>query len=94
MSKNKKHKIWLLALGVFRVLGRDLPFDELEALSGISEAANRHFFYKFAPWIAAQSLKYIVLPRTKKDELAHVMNLYRMAGLPGYASSGDYVYVF
>ncbi len=43
-GKNKKHESRLLALGVFRVLGRDLPFDKLEDLSGVSEAANRHFF--------------------------------------------------
>ena len=51
-GKNKKHDIRLLALGVFRVLARDLLFDELEDLIGISEAANRHFFYEFTPWIA------------------------------------------
>jgi hypothetical protein len=91
-GKNKKHYIYLFALGIIRALDRELTFHELEDLSGISEAANRLFFYKFATWIAAQSSKYIVLPRT--DELAHVTNLYIIAGLPGCAGSGGCVHIF
>jgi hypothetical protein len=91
-SKKKKQDILLLALGIFRVLARDLLFDNLEDLTGISEAANHHFFYEFALWIAAQSSEYIVLPRTA-DELAHVMDLwYIIVGLPGCADSADCVH--
>jgi hypothetical protein len=52
-SKNKKHNIWLLALGIFRVLARDFLVDKLEDLTGISEVANHHFFCQFATWIVA-----------------------------------------
>jgi hypothetical protein len=31
-TRTKKYDVWLVALGIFRVLSRDLPFDELEDL--------------------------------------------------------------
>jgi hypothetical protein len=47
-----KHDVHLLALGTFRLIPRDLVFDDLEELNGISATANRGFFFSFLPWLA------------------------------------------
>jgi hypothetical protein len=59
----------------FCMIARDLCFDDLEELNGISSTANRGFFFSFLPWLAGLANAYIVLPRTD-EELLHVSKLY------------------
>jgi hypothetical protein len=40
IGKQKMHDVRLLALGAFRLIARDLVFDALEELNGISSTAN------------------------------------------------------
>jgi hypothetical protein len=92
-GKQKMHDVRLLALGAIRLIARDLVFDALEELNGISSTANRAFFFSFVPWLAGLSSSFIVLPRTV-DELQHVSDLYRIVGLPGCAGSADCVHTY
>ena len=92
-GKTKKHDVRLLALGAFRLIGRDLVFNDLEALNGISATAKRAFFFSFLPWLAGLSTESIVLPRTA-EELKHVSDPYRCIGVPGCAGSDDCVHIF
>jgi hypothetical protein len=88
-----KHDVRLLALGTFCLIARDLVFDDLEELDGISATANPGFFFSFLPWLAGLANTYIVLPRTN-EELLHVSALYQLVGIPGCAGSADCVHVF
>jgi hypothetical protein len=88
-----KHDVRLLALGTFRLIARDLVFDDLEELNGISATANHGFFFSFLPWLTGLANLYIVIPRTDQ-ELQHVSALYRLIGIPGCAGSADCIHVF
>jgi hypothetical protein len=90
-----KHGVRLLALGTFRLIPRDLVFDDLdEELDGISATADRGFFFSFLSWLAGLANTYIVLPRTD-EELLHVSALYQLiGGIPGCAGLADCVHVF
>jgi hypothetical protein len=43
----KSYGVRILALGTLRMLGRDIMFDDLEDLNGISSETNRKFFHGF-----------------------------------------------
>ena len=92
-GKTKKHDVRLLALGAFRLIGRDLVFNDLEALNGIGancQTCILLFFFAVACGIVNES---IVLPRTA-EELKHVSDPYRCIGVPGCVGSGDCVHIF
>lgn len=92
-TKKEKADVRLLALGTFRQIARDLTFDDLEDLNGISKTANRAFFKLFIPWLASLAPEHIKLPMTAQ-EIEHVTNLYRRLGIPGCVGSVDCVHVF
>jgi hypothetical protein len=83
----------LLALGTLRILARDLTFDDLEDMNGISKETNRLFFHNFIGYLATLSNEFIHLPTTDV-ELKHVADFYRQLGLPGCAGSADCVHLF
>jgi hypothetical protein len=60
-GKQKMHDVRLLALSAFCLIARDLVFDDLEELNGISATANRAlFFFSFGvPWLAGLSSSFI-----------------------------------
>jgi hypothetical protein len=92
--RTKKPDVDLLALGSFHMIARDLTFDDLDELNGISATANCACFFSFVPRLAGLSSSFIVIPRTA-DELQHgVLDLYRIVGLPVCTGSADCVRVF
>lgn len=89
----KRYGIRILALGTLRMLGRDIVFDDLEDLNGISSETNRVFFHGFVGSLSARAKEFIKLPETE-EELKHVSGLYEKLGLPGCAGSADCVHLF
>jgi hypothetical protein len=91
----KKHDVCLLALGTFCLIARDLVFDDLEELNGISATANHAFFYSFVPWLAGLANSLIV-SSTKNwwGAGAHISALYRVVGLPRCVGSANCIHVF
>ena len=85
--------VFLPCLRTFCLIVRDLVFEAINELNGISETANCAFFYSFVPWLAGLAKSTIILPRTVK-ELEHVSALYRVVKLPECAGSADCVHVF
>jgi hypothetical protein len=77
------------------LIARDIAFDDLEELNGISATANLAFFYSFvACWLAGLANSSVVLPTTDA-ELEHISTLCRVVGLPvGCTGSACCVHVF
>jgi hypothetical protein len=80
-------------LGYICLIARDIVFDDLEELNGISTTTNRAFFYSFVPWLTGLANSSIVLPRTDED-LEHISALYRVVGLSGCAGSAGCLHFF
>jgi hypothetical protein len=62
-GRTKKHDVCLLTLGTFHLIAKDLVFDDLDELNGISATANCAFFFSFVLWLTGLSSSSIVLPR-------------------------------
>ena len=82
----------LLLLGVLRILGRGLTFDDVAECNGISASANRVFFHKFCKHMAQEYNKHIFPPGTD-DEIKHTTEEYRRLGFPGCVGSCDCVHI-
>jgi hypothetical protein len=82
----------LLVLGMLRVLGSGLPFDEVAELNNISAETNRRFFHKFCSKMAQMYPKWIY-PPTTEAQIQKVMGMYSVRGFPGCIGSVDCVHI-
>ena len=82
----------LLLLGVLRILGRGLTFDDVSEYNGISASANRVFFHMFCKNMAQEYNKHIFPPGTD-EEIKHTTEEYRRLGFPGCVGSCDCVHI-
>jgi hypothetical protein len=82
------HGVPLLTLGTSRMLARDLLFDDLEDMNGISKEMNPLFFHNFIGYLTLLANEFIHIPTT------HVLDFYSKLGLPGCAGLADCVHLF
>ena len=83
---------------VLRILGRDACADDCVELSDVSETSCNRIFHKFLEAYPRMYYeKYVYFPEPGSDELANVMETYRLLAFPGcvgstYAFQCDYKY--
>lgn len=83
----------LLVMGVLKVLGKGLDFEELETGSFVSKSSHHSFFHKFLEkFTATQYSKYVHPPRTL-EELEECLVSYARLGFPGAIGSIDCTHI-
>ena len=83
----------LLLLGVLRVLGRGVCFDEVAEATGMSEETMRRFFHAFCREFAVRMYETHVHPPQTPAEIAADMDVYARLGFPGAIGSTDCTHV-
>ena len=81
----------LKVLGVLRVLGRYVTFDDIEELNGISAETNRKFFHDFVRLYSTHVYP-IAVRWPDPDETRDILETARRAGFPGKIGSMDCVH--
>ena len=86
-------KLELLVLGSLRFIATGCSFDLIEELTSVSDEKHRTFFRDhFSYWGMRASKDHITMPETK-EEIRHIMGLYKRNGHPGCIGSVDCVHV-
>ncbi len=83
----------LKVLGVLRVLGRGVTFDDVEEVNWVSEETNRAFFHKCCHAIGVQMWdEHIRFPKTTAD-VQRCVATFEGTGFPGCAFSTDCTHI-
>jgi Plant transposon protein len=80
-------------LGVLRVLGRGVCFDDIAELAGGSEEMHRVFFHKWCKLFSHRFFDEHVYPPRTAEEVHRNMAVYRRLGLNGAIGSTDCTHV-
>ena len=79
---------------VLRILGRDACADDCVELSDVSETSCNRIFLKFLEAYPRMYYdKYVYFPEPGSDELANIMETYRLLAFPGCVGSIDATHI-
>lgn len=83
----------LLVMGALKVLGRGLPFDELEIGSRVSKTAHAAFLHQFIEHFVTHQYSEHIHSPANQAELAECLEPYRNLGFDGAIGSIDCTHI-
>ena len=82
----------LKVLGIFRVLGRGVGFNDIAEITASSAATHCLLFHEFCSKMVTLYDDFIIPPKTQ-DEIDRVTRVYELKGLPGCIGLIDCVHI-